>query len=399
MDVTSSGASRAAVAFATLVLAACGGGNGSTPPVTVGGTVSGLAGSGLVLADNGSDLLSVANNGPFTFATRMAGGGAYNVTIRTQPASPNQTCAVAGGSGQALTGNVTGVSVTCTINRYTVGGAVSGLDSGRSLLLQDNGGDDLTVTRSGAFAFATKIASGSAYAVTVLTQPAGQNCTVTLGSGTMLANDVGGVAVSCTDRTWVWVSGSNTANAAGTYGTLSIGSTTNVPGARQGATSWSDNAGNLWLFGGGGYDSTGGGGTLNDLWKYTPSSQQWTWVSGANTGYGFEVPSGVYGTLGVAAATNVPPARTGAASWTDNAGNLWMFGGLPNDTGLPLNDLWKYTPSTQQWTWMGGANTVGAAGTYGTLGVGSIDNVPGAHQARSFLDRQRWQLLAVRGAG
>jgi N-acetylneuraminic acid mutarotase len=346
-------------------------------------------GTGLVLADNGTDLLRVPNNGPFTFATAVSGGGAYNVTVRTPPTNPSQTCTVAGGSGQAAAGNVTGVRVTCLIDRYTVGGAVSGLASGRSLVLQDNGGDNLTLTQSGTFAFATKVANGSAYGVVVLTQPAGQNCTVTLGSGTMPANDVGAVAVNCSARIWTWLGGSSAANATGAYGTLGLGSTTNVPGARSGATSWSDQAGNLWLFGGSGYDSTGTGGTLNDLWEYTPSSQQWTWMGGADTGYGFEIPSGVYGTRGVAAATNVPPARTGAVSWTDNAGNLWMFGGLPNDTGLPLNDLWKYTPATQQWTWMGGANTVGAAGAYGTLGVGSTDNAPGAHQdAASWTDKE-----------
>jgi N-acetylneuraminic acid mutarotase len=183
------------------------------------------------------------------------------------------------------------------------------------------------------------------------------------------------------------VSGTNTADAPGIYGTLGAGSTTNVPGAREGATSWTDNAGNFWLFGAIGYDSTGTGGTLNDLWEYTPSSQQWTWVSGANTGYAFGVASGLYGTLGVGSTTNVPGARSNAISWTDTAGNLWLFGGLPNDTGLPLNDLWKYTPSTQQWTWMGGANTTGAAGMYGTLGIGSTTNVPGARQgATSWTD-------------
>ena len=58
----------------------------------------------------------------------------------------------------------------------------------------------------------------------------------------------------------------------------------NVPGARYGAVSWTDSSGNLWLFGGFGYDSTGGSGYLNDLWQYSPSTGQWTWVSGGKRG-------------------------------------------------------------------------------------------------------------------
>jgi N-acetylneuraminic acid mutarotase len=346
--------------------------------------VSGLAGTGLVLADNGTDLLSVASDGPFTFAAKVPGGGAYSVSVRTQPASPSQTCAVAHGASQAVAGNVTGVTVACATNQYTVGGTVSGLDAGRSIDLQDNGGDNLTATASGAFTFVTKVASGGAYAVTVLTQPSGQNCTITAGSGTMQASNTTTVAVSCVD-VWTWIGGAHTTdpegNALGNYGTLGVGSTTNVPGERFGAISWTDNTGNLWLFGGFFNDSTGAFGEFNDLWKYTPSSQQWTWVSGANT----TNSPGTYGTLGVASTANVPPARELSISWTDSSGNLWLFGGA-GPFGL-LNDLWEYTPSSQQWTWVSGANTANASGMYGTRGVGSPTNVPGARsEAISWTD-------------
>ena len=68
----------------------------STPTHTVGGVVSGLAGSGLVLVDNGSETLPVSANGPITFARALAEGENYRVTVRTQPASPAQTCVVSG---------------------------------------------------------------------------------------------------------------------------------------------------------------------------------------------------------------------------------------------------------------------------------------------------------------
>ena len=66
---------------------------------------------------------------------------------------------------------------------YTVGGTVSGLSG--TVVLQDNGGDNLSVTANGSFTFATSLASGTAYSVTVKTNPSGQTCTVTSGSGTV----------------------------------------------------------------------------------------------------------------------------------------------------------------------------------------------------------------------
>jgi len=184
---------------------------------------------------------------------------------------------------------------------------------------------------------------------------------------------------------WTWVSGLNTANASGVYGTQEVAAAANVPGARGGAVSWMDAAGNLWLFGGRSYDSTGSFGVLNDLWRYSPSTGLWTWISGSNTAAD---ASAVYGTQGVAAATNVPGGRGFAVSWTDSASNLWLFGGFPNvNSSADLNDLWRFTPGTGQWTWVSGANTTNAPGVYGTQGVAAASNVPGARdQAVSWTD-------------
>src|ERR1039457_3508675 len=79
---------------------------------------------------------------------------------------------------------------------YTVGGTVTGL-TGTELVLQNNGGNNLTVSASAtSFTFSTPVASNGVYSVTVLTQPAGQSCTVTTGSGTATAN-ITNVAVAC----------------------------------------------------------------------------------------------------------------------------------------------------------------------------------------------------------
>ena len=348
---------------------------GDVPPsFSVGGTVSGLSGT-VVLQDNGGDNLTLSASGSFTFATTVASGAAYSVTVKTNPSG--QTCTVANGSGTMGSANVTNVAVTCTANSatsgsdnfnrpngslgpswtdisdgglaivsqaaagtaasgvsgdirtaesytsdqysqvtvtstqltggqwigpmvraqnsgqnayvgiyswkngspvlqlfkrsgsswaqlggtynsgplaagtqlqvkavgstisflqngvqrisatdsslsggapgimsygtgqvgnwsggtatgtsYSVGGTVSGLSG--TVVLQDNGGDNLSVSASGSFTFATALGGGAAYSVTVKTYPAGQACTVANGSGTMGSANVTNVAVSCT---------------------------------------------------------------------------------------------------------------------------------------------------------------------------------------------------------
>ena len=183
-------------------------------------------------------------------------------------------------------------------------------------------------------------------------------------------------------KEWTWISGSSTVpgNQLGIYGTEGTAAATNVPGGRSGGVSWIDSSNNLWLFGGGGYDSAGNQGILNDLWEFSPTSKQWTWMGGSNVRNG----NAVYGTQGVAAAANVPGARSGAVSWTDRSGNFWLFGGGGFDANGNLgnfNDLWEFSPSNKQWTWVSGSNTVNANGVYGTLGSGSAANVPGARES------------------
>ena len=425
----------------------------AAPSFTIGGTVSGLAGTGLVLQDNGGDNLTITANGNFTFHTALSSGSAYKVTVLTQPSSPAQTCSVTNGSGTA-TANVTNIQVACTTpSGNTIGGTVTGL-TGTGLILQNNGGDNLIIATDGPFTFSTGVASGATYNVTVASQVStpGQTCSVTNGSGTATAN-VTNVAVSCAYNAapvWGWLAGSNTNNAAGTYGTQGTGAPANSPGARNFSVGWTDISGNLWLFGGSGRDSTGTPGLLNDLWKW--SYGQWTWVSGSNvanqqgsygtkgtaspnnypgaraSSVGWSDPSGnfwlfggndgsssyfndlwkyyrgswtwvsgsssfnilgTYGTQGTAASTNVPGGRNQAATWIDSSGNLWLFGGSGYDSvgtliggGIPtLNDLWKFTVSSGQWTWMGGSNTAGQSGVYGTIGTAAAANIPGARSA------------------
>lgn len=362
----------------------------TTAAYTVGGSIAGLVGTGLVLQDNSGDSLPVsANATSFAFATAVASTGAYKVSVMTQPSSPTQNCVVTGGSG-TVNGDITSVSVACTTTTYTIGGTVLGL-TGTGLELQDNLGDTLTVNANAtSFAFLTPLDAGATYKVTASAQPITptQSCAVTSGSGT--ANGiVTTVLVTCTNiNEWTWENGPDVDNQSGTYGTLGTSDTTSVPGARYWSANWSDAKGNLWMFGGYGLDSVGNGADLNDLWEgnYNSSGQwTWTWVGGSDVvGIG-----GVYGTAGTASSTNVPGARDSAVSWTDSSGNFWLFGGHGYDstrTADNLNDLWKY--SNGQWTWVCGSNLVNQIGAYGTLGTGTASTVPGArYSAVSWTDK------------
>jgi hypothetical protein len=150
-----------------------------------------------VLRNNGADNLSISANGPFTFATTLTSGSSYSVTVFSQPSG--QTCTVSGGSGTVGNANVTSVAVSCVTNpppRYSIGGTVSGL-TGSGLVLRNNGADNLSISANGPFTFATDAHLGQQLLVTVFSQPSGQTCTVSGGSGTVGNANVTSVAVTC----------------------------------------------------------------------------------------------------------------------------------------------------------------------------------------------------------
>lgn len=464
--------------------------------LTVGGSVSGLIGSGLVLQDNGTNNFQVTGTGnvPFTFSSPVNAGSAYAVTVLTQPSNPAQTCSVVNGTG-TVSGNVSNVQIICTQPGFTVGGSVVGLvtGAGDTLELQLNAGDDLFVTGDTTFTFPTQVTNGGIYNVSMFLPPSSQPQPCNLFNYTGIATgNVSDVIVDCQHNDWNWISwyvsstksANNYAsvtsplrpanvlpppnlgtpggrdfaaswtdklgrkwlfggagfpypspfgkqppgllndlwvfngtwlpanlttfinkagdpevdvgpleatNVSGAYGTLKVASG-GAPGSRWGSSTWTDAAGNLWMFGGQGYSSTGlDFSLLNDVWEWVPNAGgpdliagtfngQWIWQGGSNTGN----QTAVYGTKGTASASNLPGGRWAAASQTDAAGNVWLFGGQGIDsagtTGL-LNDLWKYNIASGQWTWVAGSNLVNTNGVYGTLGTAAATNAPGARQA------------------
>ncbi|MBL7481763.1 hypothetical protein [Legionella bononiensis] len=161
---------------------------------TVGGSTFGLQGT-LVLVNNGGDALTLNADGTFTFANALPPGSVYSVTVLNQPAT--QTCTVSNGNGTIINSNVTNITVNCSTNTRTVGGTVLGLAAAESVVLQNNGGDNLTITNNGSFTFSTPVAQGANYNVSVLSQPSTQLCTVNNGSGTAGTTNITTVQLTC----------------------------------------------------------------------------------------------------------------------------------------------------------------------------------------------------------
>lgn len=381
---------------------------------TIGGNVNGVVGTGLILLDTGSEQLAITGNGAFTFKNPVPTGFAYTISIFQQPSNPAQNCAIQPGteSGTA-TANVTNVVVNCQAVTFSVGGTIVGLQgispnngplTDSSFAVQNNLGDTKIISQNGSFTFATPQAYNGQYNISVFTNPSSQSqgCTTWNYKG-VVTDNVTTVVVDCSHNDWTWIDGTKSAGTIAKPGYGSFPQTppttvpnpyTNTPGTRYGSSSWTDNRGNLWLFGGDGWELQGNtapdtlNAPMNDLWVCVMTSDycQWQLAGGYHSSFGagiianaqHEGQGAIYTNLGSSfpIPTPVPGARWGAASWTDNAGVLWMFGGNGNTAsanGL-LNDLWKYDPSAfnginyttavGQWTFVGGSQSVNQGGSY-----------------------------------
>ena len=180
--------------------------------------------------------------------------------------------------------------------------------------------------------------------------------------------------VSAQQGEWTWMKGSSGANDLGTYGTQGVSDPANNPASAFKAAEWTDKDGNFWLFGG----TNSNYGEMNAMWKYDPSTDEWTWMRGSS----ICCQAGVYGTQGIPSTNNMPGARgENCYTWVDTTGDLWLFGGIGRDVNggyQVLSDLWRYHIATDEWTWMDGPNAETVPPVYGTQGVPDDLNDPGA---------------------
>lgn len=197
-------------------------------------------------------------------------------------------------------------------------------------------------------------------------------------------------------KQWVWKKGTSSPGASGVYGVNGVPAPGNTPGGRAwGVSTWTDLQGNFWLFGGYGQDGAGSYARYNDLWRFNPQTEEWTWMAGSSTA---NAPA-VFGTMGVPSVNNMPQSLTeNHFCWVDKGNNLWLYGG---DVGSLSNDnMWKYSISTNEWTWVSGNGVSGAISpiVYGPLGVEGASYSPGSRYGyTSFIDPDGF--LYLFGAG
>jgi hypothetical protein len=209
----SGGSGSGVTAAVTTVTVTC-----AAETLSIGGTVSGLGtGQEVTLLNNGADPTIITANGAFAFAMPVAYDTSYAVTVGTPPVG--EVCTVGDGTGAGVVADIAAITVTCTADTVSIGGTVSGLAEGQQVTLLNNGSDPTTVTADGGFTFATPLAYDSSFSVTVGTEPTGQTCTVSGGSGTGVTADAVTVAVTCSTATFV-VGGTLAGLAAGDQVTL-----------------------------------------------------------------------------------------------------------------------------------------------------------------------------------
>jgi hypothetical protein len=326
---------------------------------SIGGTVSGLQGTGLMLQLNGVNAngpftfsQQVAQNGTFVFTQQVVAGSNYVVTVAAYPTG--ETCGVTNAAGTAGNTDITNLLVACTVPSgtvYTVGGKLTWTPGSGVLSVNDNsvGCSPAQITSSGqAVSFSCSNTAGVPYNVTAtlvsvspqLPNGYSYSCTVANGSGPPpQSGNVTGVSITCAAYPvqtgtavgyWGWILGSSSTNTP----------VSNNPDPRSKAASWTDSKGIFWLFGGTNY-----GGYCNDLWQLTGNTNPPQWSLAPAITIDPTKPCNITPT-----AAQWPSARSGPATWVDSAGNFWMFGGNSANGNGFVPDFWMYTVSTNTWS-------------------------------------------------
>jgi len=195
----SSGATGTATGDVTGVSVSC-----TQDQYTVGGTsvtipYGGLTDGAITISLNGEFITIPGGSSIFEFPGTLVYNDDFEVNIVNYP--PGQDCVVVNGV-QVVTGNIDNIQIICTATTHTVGGEantipVSGLSDG-IVQISLNGGDPVSISGdSASFDFDEELTYGDNYQVTIVTQPVGQTCVISNGSG-RVTGDVTDVAIDCT---------------------------------------------------------------------------------------------------------------------------------------------------------------------------------------------------------
>ena len=211
----------------------------NAPPAwAIQGTTTGYAGSGLQVQLNGGEIITVTGSS-FSFSTNISDTQPYNVQVKTQPTGPAQICTAQRNVGVVTGANVTDISINCSTVTFSVGGFVTGLASGASVTVQVNGTQSTARAIDGFFTFANKLADQTAFDVVVQTQPTGQTCSVSRGSGIVDGPGSYAALIQCSSTTHT-ISGT-ISGLSGGYTTLVSSAGEYLPVTANGAFSFTKN--------------------------------------------------------------------------------------------------------------------------------------------------------------
>ena len=172
----------------------------TTQKFTISGMTTGYAGSGLQVQLNGGEIVTVTGSS-FSFTTLVDDNSTYNVQTKTNPTGPAQICTAQKNVGLVTGANISDVSINCSTVTYSIGGFVNGLAAGQSVTLQVNGTQSTVRSTDGFFTFTNKLADQTEYQITVLTQPAGQSCSVGRGAGILNGEGAFSALIQCSSTT------------------------------------------------------------------------------------------------------------------------------------------------------------------------------------------------------
>jgi uncharacterized delta-60 repeat protein len=342
---------------------------------SIGGSITNLNGT-LQLQNNGDEILDLTNVDQFTFLNGVGDGLGYNVTVFSHPSG--QTCTITNGSGTVPGADVTNIGVNCAdipAGSYTIGGTVSNLVG--TLVLQNNGSDDLTITANGSFMFVTPIADGQGYSVSVVAEPFDQTCQLSNDSGTVSGANVRDVAVICGPR----VTPGTLDTTFGSLGYITHNNAAGGNGIDRGLAIATDANDNIFVVG----------------TSYVNNMVIWKYLENGTLDISFS-SDGIANSFGAAGGFT----DTGRAITIDAAGNVYVTGNSQS-AGSSLNTvlaIWKFdnTGNPDPTFGVSGFVTPGIAGQTGfAITLDSIGRivVAGEQATPTGTDMKIWRYNAT----
>lgn len=167
------------------------------PTYRVGGSVLGLgAGDSVTLRlnDDPSADIVLTSNTRFQFEKTIPSGAEFRVLVS---ATAGTACAITENGGHVKGSSITDVEVVCGEISYPLQVNVTGLEAGNSILIQNNGGDDLPVSTNGVATFSQQLPAGAGYNIVVVSQPGGDQLCNTAANSTGAVGSATTVDIIC----------------------------------------------------------------------------------------------------------------------------------------------------------------------------------------------------------